>query len=190
MFTVFSAEGAAWRVTSQCAVSGEPLSSIASLAVTPSIEFTARPHFAPDWPLIGRASHVRYVEKAEKDRLVSVQAGLGRPEATCAALIPIRKSDEWWALTQDERREIFETKSQHIAASMTYLPAIARQLYHARDLGQPFDFLTWFEFAPEHTNAFDDLLGMLRGTLEWTYVTREVEFRLTRNSKSSDRHND
>jgi hypothetical protein len=48
----------------------------------------------------------------------------------------------------DERRDVFETKSHHIADSLKYLPAIARQLYHCRDLGQPFDFLTWFEYAP------------------------------------------
>ena len=73
---------------------------------------------------------------------------LGRPEATCAALIPIRKSQAWWDLTQEERRQIFEDKSHHIADSLKYLPAIARQLYHCRDLGEPFDFLTWFEYDP------------------------------------------
>ena len=42
---------------------------------------------------------------------------LGRPEATCAALIPIKKSAAWWELTQEERRQIFEDKSHHIAAA-------------------------------------------------------------------------
>jgi hypothetical protein len=27
---------------------------------------------------------------------------------------------------------------------MKYMAAVARRLYHARDLGEPFDFLTWF----------------------------------------------
>ena len=40
-----------------------------------------------------------------------------------------RKSAAWWALNQDERREIFEAKSQHIAGSLKYLPQVARQLY-------------------------------------------------------------
>ena len=80
-----------------------------------------------------------------------------------AALIPIRKSPAWWALPQDERRAIFEQRSHHIADSMAFLPRIARRLYHARDLGQPFDFITWFEFAPEHAGAFDELVAMLRG---------------------------
>lgn len=102
------------------------------------------------------------------------QAGLGREEATCAALIPIRKSAAWWALAQDERRAIFEERSHHIADTMRFLPAIARKLHHSRDLGEPFDFLTWFEFAPRHAADFDELLKLLRGTEEWRWVEREV----------------
>jgi len=63
---------------------------------------------------------------------------------------------------------------------MKYLPRIARRLYHSRDLGEPFDFLTWFEFAPENAQAFDDLVGMLRSREEWSFVDREVEIRLAR----------
>ena len=101
-------------------------------------------------------------------------------EATRAALIPIKKSQAWWDLTQEERRKIFEDKSHHIAGSLKYLPAIARQLYHCRDLGEPFDFLTWFEYAPEHAALFEELVAMLRATEEWTYVEREVDVRLAR----------
>jgi len=128
----------------------------------------------------GVTSHLRYAERAEKVKLEEVQAGLGRAEATCAALIPIRKSSAWWELTQEERRSIFEDKSRHIADTLKYLPAIARQLYHCRDLGEPFDFLTWFEYAPEHAAAFEDLVGELRATEEWTYVEREVDVRVMR----------
>jgi hypothetical protein len=65
---------------------------------------------------------------------------------------------------------------------MKYLPAIARRLHHCRDLGtpEPFDFLTWFEFAPEAQSAFDELLAALRATEEWKYIDREVELRATR----------
>jgi len=128
----------------------------------------------------GVASHLRYAERAEKVKLEEVQAGLGRAEATCAALIPIRKSSAWWELTQEERRSIFEDKSRHIADTLKYLPAIARQLYHCRDLGEPFDFLTWFEYAPEHAAVFEELVGELRATEEWTYVEREVDVRVMR----------
>ena len=34
-------------------------------------------------------SNERYVTREEKEQLVAKQAGLDRPEATCAALIPI-----------------------------------------------------------------------------------------------------
>jgi chlorite dismutase len=93
-------------------------------------------------------------------------------------MIPIRKSAAWWALSQDERREILEAKSHHISASLKYLPQVARQLYHCRDLGEPFDFITWFEYAPEHATAFEELVAMLRTTEEWTFVEREVDVRL------------
>ncbi len=63
---------------------------------------------------------------------------------------------------------------------MKYLPAIARRLHHCRDLGEPFDFLTWFEYAPKHSEAFEELVGRLRETEEWVYVEREVDIRLTR----------
>ncbi|MGH3478580.1 MAG: hypothetical protein ACRDRY_23980 [Pseudonocardiaceae bacterium] len=63
---------------------------------------------------------------------------------------------------------------------MEYLPAVARQLYHSRDLGEPFDFLTWFEYAPDAGPAFEELVARLRVTTEWGYVEREVEIRLAR----------
>jgi chlorite dismutase len=120
------------------------------------------------------------VNRAERTALAATQPPLGRPEATCAALIPITKSEAWWELTQEDRRAIFEERSHHIAVGLEYLPATARRLYHSRDLGEPFDFLTWFEFAPSETPGFDELVERLRSSEEWTYVTREVEIRLTR----------
>jgi hypothetical protein len=109
---------------------------------------------------------------------------LAQPTATFAALIPIRKSPAWWDLTQDERRQIFEAQSQHIAIGMRYLPAIARRLHHCRDISEaePFDFLTWFEYAPKHEAQFDHMLLELRSSPEWRYVSREVDIRLVKNS--------
>jgi chlorite dismutase len=95
-------------------------------------------------------------------------------------LIPIRKTDAWWALAQDERRAIFEDRSRHIGVGLEYLPAVARRLHHCRDLGEPFDFLTWFEYAPEDAGAFEELVRRLRQTEEWRYVDREIDIRLTR----------
>jgi hypothetical protein len=132
------------------------------------------------WTLRGVGGHPRYVQRTEKEALARIQPGLGRPEATRAALIPIRKSADWWNLAQDERRGILEERSRHIAEGMKYLPAIARRLYQSRELGEPFDFLTWFEFAPENAGAFEELTQKLRTTEEWKYVEREVDIRLSR----------
>ena len=73
-----------------------------------------------------------------------------------------------------------EEQSHHIAIGLDYLPAVARRLHHSRDLGEPFDFLTWFEFAADDEAQFDHMLERLRATPEWRYVDREVEVRLTR----------
>jgi len=178
MFPATFIGGAAgpWRIDSSTARTGDPLPPAERLEVREGIVPTS----AGTWRLSGVAGHTRYVERTEKTQLDPVSPPLARPEATRAAIIPIRKSPAWWALPQDERRAIFEQRSRHIADSMPFLPRIARRLYHARDLGQPFDFITWFEFAPEHAAAFDGLVAMLRGREEWTFVEREVDIRLSR----------
>ena len=134
------------------------------------------------WVLRGITSNERYVVREEKVALVGKQEGLGRPASTQAALIPIRKTAAWWALAQDDRRRVFEAQSQHIAIGLTYLPGVARRLHHCRDLGpaEPFDFLTWFEYAPSEAEAFDELVRTLRASPEWEYVDREVDIRLIR----------
>ena len=182
MFTTFrGGQSGGWRITALVPVKGEPLAPMRSLSVIHAAAIALPLVPSPNaWRLAGVASHLRYVERAEKTRLAEVPASLGRVEASRAALIPIRKSAAWWELTQEERRRIFEEKSHHIGASLKYLPMIARQLYHCRDLGEPFDFLTWFEYAPENTTLFEDLVGMLRATEEWAYVEREVDVRVTR----------
>jgi len=45
-------------------------------------------------------------------------------------------------------------------------------------MSEPFDFLTWFEFAPSNESVFNDLVAKLRWTEEWNYVEREVDIRL------------
>lgn len=161
-------------------IAGDPLPPASRLAVIDGAIDPARPGAA--WSLRGITSNERYVTAQEKAQLVAKQEGLGRPETTCAALIPIRKTAQWWSLPQDERRRIFEERSHHTAIGLTYLPAIARRLHHCRDLGtpEPFDFLTWFEYAPSDADAFDDLVAELRASEEWGYVDREVDIRLTR----------
>lgn len=111
---------------------------------------------------------------------VTIQPPLGRAASTRAVLIPITKSETWWELAQDERRAVVEARSGHVTPGLRYLPAIARRLYHGREIGSEFDFLTWFEFEPRHESAFDELTAILRASEEWRYVEREVEVRLSR----------
>jgi chlorite dismutase len=168
-----------YRVVRMAAVVGAPLVSVRAVTSHPK-HLTAQEEPASAWVLRGTSTHVRYVENDELERLRAVQPGLGRQNCTHAALIPIRKSDAWWDLPQDERRAIFEERSQHIASTLKYLPAIARRLHHSRELGEPFDFLTWFEYAPEHAELFEELVQTLRRTEEWKYVEREVDIRLVK----------
>lgn len=168
-----------WRVTAMHTLAGAPLAEVKSISV---LDGSPSQSAAPVWLLRGITSNERYVTRDEKTRLVATQAGLGRPDSVCAALIPLRKTPAWWALTQDERRAVFEEQSAHIQIGMKYLPAIARRLHHCRDLGpdEPFDFITWFEFAAGDTPAFDELLAALRASPEWRYVDREIDIRLER----------
>ena len=166
-----------WRVDSLEAVQGDGLSAVERLAV---LEGSAEgPSEMAVWFLRGTTSNERYVTRGEHGALTARQPALGRPEATRAALIPVRKTEEWWELSQDERRAVLEERSRHIAIGLEYLPAVARRLHHSRDLGEPFDFLTWFEYPPTEAPAFEKLVERLRETEEWAYVDREVDLRLT-----------
>jgi chlorite dismutase len=173
-----------WEVVRVDAVRGEGLPAVARLAV---LEGRDSAGADSTWVLRGTTSNERYTSTAEHAKLRATSPPLGREEATAAALIPISKSSDWWALAQDERRAIFEDRSRHISTSLRYLPRIARRLHHGRDLGEEFDFLTWFEYRRDDAAAFDELVAQLRATEEWRYVTREVELRLIRNIAAGKR---
>jgi hypothetical protein len=170
-----------WRVVEMNTIAGAPLESVTRIDV---IDREVSLPAGAAWLLRGITSNERYVTRDERSKLVARQPGLGRPRSTHAALIPLRKNGAWWALAQDERRAIFEDQSTHIKTGLKFLPAVARRLHHCRDLGQnePFDFLTWFEFSPADTGAFDELLGELRSSREWDYVEREIDIRLVRDA--------
>lgn len=182
-YRFFGGSHGAWQVTAQQTLCGEALPKVQAVDMIhlDSLQ-QAKPLLEPNaFCIDGYISNLRYTEAQERRQLVAVQEGLGRATARCAAIIPIKKTAAWWALAQDERRQIFEQQSKHIQIGMAYLPQIARQLHHSRDLGEPFDFVTWFEFAPEHTALFDAMLLELRQSPEWQYVEREVDIRLLQN---------
>jgi len=178
LYSFVGCEEGPWRVVGVRAVKGPPLAQPQRLNIVNA--YVPAPAPGSIWVLHGFTSNVRYATKDEITRLKAAQPPLGRPDASCAALIPVKKSVAWWELAQDERRRIFEETSRHTAIGLDYLPAVARRLHHCRDLGEPFDFLTWFEFAPQHAPAFDELVARLRATEEWDYVEREVDIRLAR----------
>lgn len=180
LFTFVAGVQGPWEVQSIRPVTGASLPEASRLAVIGGD--TAGLSVGSAWSLRGITSNDRYVARSEKSQLLARQEGLGRPSATVGVLIPIRKSAAWWALTQDERLDVFTRQSKHTEIGLDYLPAIARRLHHCRDIAEnePFDFLTWFEFAPEHADAFEHLLERLRASEEWSYVDREVDIRLLR----------
>ena len=179
LFGFIAGSDGPWRIERVQAVAGEPVPAATRMRVVadPPAHLPAN----ASWSLRGITSNERYVEREEKTVLAGKQQGLGRAESTRAALIPIRKNAAWWALTQDERRRVFEAQSQHIAIGLKYLPAVARRLHHCRDLGpaEPFDFITWFEYAPADSDSFEELVRALRASPEWQYVDREVDIRLS-----------
>jgi Chlorite dismutase len=167
-----------WKVDRMESVRGPYLELVPRVSVT---EGSSAPiPGGAKWVLRGATSADRYTTREEREALLAVQEPLGRRTASRAALIPIKKSADWWALAIDIRRAIFEDRSHHVAVGLGYASAIARRLHHSRELDEPFDFLTWFEYAPAAEGAFDELLSRLRATEEWTYVEREVDIRLIR----------
>jgi len=185
LFSFIGGDTGPWRVTTMQVVVGEPLPAARRLAIASASASASKspadPHAA--WVLRGITSNERYVvREPERGELVAQQLALGRPEATCAALIPIRKNDAWWKLTQDERQRVFEEQSHHAKIGLQSLPTLARRLHHCRDLGdhEPFDFLTWFEYPPAEEATFERLVADLRASREWSYVDREMDIRLVR----------
>src|SRR6266849_6553158 len=118
-----------WRVERIQAITGLTLPLVPRLSISEGNQTPISE--GKIWLLRGVTSYERYVHKMERSALVVQQAELGRPEATKAALIPIKKSTAWWELAQDERRAILEERSRHISIGMKYVARIARRLYHS-----------------------------------------------------------
>jgi hypothetical protein len=180
LFSFMGGDTGPWCVTEMKVIAGEPLPAVRKLEIASGSEIPSDPQAA--WVLRGITSNERYVVREERNQIVAKLLGLGRPEATRAALISIRKNEAWWALTQDERLNIFKDLSYHTKIGLQYFPTLARRLHHCRDLSEhePFDFLTWFEYEPAQAAAFNRLVVELRDIPEWKYVEREVDIRLVR----------
>ncbi len=105
LFTFAGGETGVWRVVRMDAVAGAPLPGIPRLDVAAG-SVSPQP-LGTKWLLRGITSNERYVVREEKDRLVAKQPSLGRAEATCAALIPIRKNPSWGTVAKLAMRQPF-----------------------------------------------------------------------------------
>lgn len=169
-----------WRITNVVNHSGSALKPASHISITNG-ELTRIPA-GTSWVLRGVVNNTRYVTREERfDRLIRPAIPYS-DTATCAALIPIRKSHAWWKLAKADRREIVEERSRRITNGFGFIPAIARRLQYSRDLGEPFDFVTWFEYDVGDASIFDELVNVLRTSEEWNYVEREIDIRLVRDS--------
>ena len=101
MFSFVGGDTGSWRIVRMDTIVGTPLERVTNLEV-----FNSNVESLPSgskWLLRGVTSNESYVTRPEHELLTASQPTLGRPEAICAALIPITKSASWWELTQDER---------------------------------------------------------------------------------------
>ena len=136
----------------------------------------------------GVTQHLHYTSDAQRQELERSISELEPSDHTTAVLIPIRKSEEWWKLAQDQRQAYFQktdTSEGHTAIGLKYVDRVFRKLYHSRYLNAvlDYDFLTYFEFKDVYEKDFRTLLAELRdtrGNPEWTYVNREFEIWMTK----------
>ena len=82
-----------WAVTGMTTIVGDSLPGVSRLAIVGGAVDVASAGSV--WCLRSITSNERYVTAQEKAQLIAKQERLGRPSATHAALIPIRKTTEW-----------------------------------------------------------------------------------------------
>ncbi|HEY9048149.1 MAG TPA: chlorite dismutase family protein [Ohtaekwangia sp.] len=181
IFSFIGSARGSWKVQSMTTVTGRSLEYVSAIDVRAG-ELNLIEKSSAAWVITAALSHARYTTRKEKVELADSSLQTGNPDFDFAAMIPIKKSAEWWEMTQDERRRIFEEDSRHIRNGLAYAGIIARRLYHSKDRGEDFDFVTWFEFTSSHANAFDTLCELLRSSEEWKYVLREIDIRLVRDN--------
>lgn len=92
-----------YQIDKVMCVKGEPIRGIEPATVLERVE-DAAPFSQSAGPLIGCTQHLLYTHQQERRELSAISAPESGPTAV---LIPIRKSETWWALAQDEREQLF-----------------------------------------------------------------------------------
>jgi chlorite dismutase len=82
------------------------------------------------------------------------------------AVIPIRKSAEWWSLDPEKRAAMMK---EHTEASLPYHKTVKRKLYHSSGLDD-LDFITYFETSK--LEDFHSLILALEKVKEFQYTRR------------------
>ena len=153
-----------------------------------------RPSLEAEAQWKGSVRHLNYTPATVRAELQKRSTGsYPASETTLAVMIPIRKSEKWWGLAQDERQKYFDKKSgrqNHTALGYDYADRIYRKLYHSRYLESKtplgYDFLTYFEFHEKDGELFKQLLGELRDLTmnpEWQFVDFELEIWLSKKER-------
>lgn len=124
LFYFIGGDKGTWRVVKTSTIVGKPLLTVDRLDIATCANNQPDQPTGWAWVLRGITSNERYVVRNEKQQLLAKQQDLDRPEATRAALIPIRKNADWWALTQDERREIIEEHSNTYRLAFAICPRL------------------------------------------------------------------
>lgn len=178
VYTYVGGTSGAWQVTGQSVRHGTPLAQVTHVDVHGS-HLDRNPTGAA-WILSGMVRNTRYVTREEfLPQGIRNRAGIAQPP-TCAALIPIRRSPVWWQLGREAKREVLEAQSQSTPRGLQNLSAMIRRWQYRLDLSEQFDCVTWFEYEPRDSAAFDDLLAVWRASEEWKFVDRECDIRLVR----------
>ena len=118
--------------------------------------------------LTGITKALNYISK---DKSPDLNAGLSSATfqgdaPRYAIVVPIKKSGEWWNLSDEQRLKEMET---HTQPTLQYLVNVKRKLYHATGLSDA-DFITYFE--TNDLGAFNNLMLSLAKVPENKYHVR------------------
>ncbi len=175
-YSFIAGDRGSWEVVSMDRIVGAALEEAPFLDVRNEYVMKVPVDFR--WLLRGVSSS-RNTPQLQNQELMTPWTHFGRDEICCAAFMPVKWTRDWWDLTEDERRSICgcgcDSKSVEIPTRIE-----ARRFHHSRELGEPFDFLMWFEYARADTALVDELVAAIRESEEWKYVEREADVRLLR----------
>lgn len=106
IFDFIGGNAGEWKIVKMETVIGEPIQSAPYLKI---IKSNLQKTNEDLWTIKGLVSNVRYAEKEEKEKLLAIQAGLGRPGANFAALIPIKKMKPGGTLPRIKEEKYLKT---------------------------------------------------------------------------------